>query len=143
MIVRPTASAPTMIAIRASRPERGFGFPVLPPCPSEATSVVARAAGRGEYCRSQARFSPDPSSIKHIIPPAAGGTDDLPNLALSCQGCNNHKYNKTHGRDPVTEEPAPLFHPRKQRWRDHFVGVAAGASPLGRGGNRSYSEAMP
>lgn len=27
----------------------------------------------------------------------------------------------TSGRDPITEAETPLFHPRQQRWTDHFV----------------------
>jgi hypothetical protein len=50
-----------------------------------------------------------------------GGTDELENLALSCQGCNNHKYNHIDGIDPVSGEVVPLFHPRHDRWSDHFV----------------------
>lgn len=45
----------------------------------------------------------------------------MENLAYSCQGCNNHKYIKTDGLDPVSGEVTPLFHPRRQRWRDHFI----------------------
>lgn len=41
-------------------------------------------------------------------------------MALACQGCNNHKYNKTEAIDPITGEIAPLYHPRQQKWSDHF-----------------------
>lgn len=40
---------------------------------------------------------------------------------LAYQGCNNHKYAKTEAPDPASGAPAPLFHPRRQRWRDHFA----------------------
>jgi hypothetical protein len=46
---------------------------------------------------------------------------DVDNLALSCQTCNNHKYNKTEGFDLKTGHIAPLFHPRRQVWREHFA----------------------
>jgi hypothetical protein len=59
--------------------------------------VRGRAHGICEYCRS-----PE-------------------NLAFACQGCNNHKYTKTDAIDPVSGEVMPLFHPRRDRWRDHFV----------------------
>ncbi len=45
----------------------------------------------------------------------------MENLALACQGCNNHKYNRTEGVDPVSRKNVPLYHPRKQRWSEHFV----------------------
>lgn len=84
-------------------------------------AVAERANGCCEYCRSQVRFAIQPFSIEHIIPRSAGGETVLDNLALSCQGCNNHKYNKTEGRDPVSGDTVPLYHPRKQRWSNHFA----------------------
>ena len=61
----------------------------------------------------------------------------MANLALACQGCNNHKYTKTEASDPVSGAMAPLFHPRRQRWRDHFTWdntytVIIGLTPTGR-----------
>ncbi len=79
------------------------------------------AAGCCEYCRSQARFAMQPFSVEHIAPRSRGGDSSRSNLALSCQGCNNHKYNHTEGTDPATGLAAPLFHPRRQRWSDHFA----------------------
>lgn len=83
--------------------------------------VIERAQGCCEYCRSQARFSPDPFSIEHIIPRSKGGQDDLENLALACQGCNNRKYVDTDAIDPVTGDLVPLFHPRLDEWSEHFA----------------------
>lgn len=83
--------------------------------------VIARARGCCEYCQSQARFATQSFSVEHIIPRAKGGLTALENLALSCQGCNNHKYNKLSDRDPVTRHSVPLFHPRQQRWDEHFA----------------------
>lgn len=84
-------------------------------------AVVERARGYCEYCRSQACFAIQPFSVEHIIPRSQGGETTLDNLALACQGCNNHKYTKTEARDPVTGDIVPLYHPRRQRWRDHFA----------------------
>ena len=84
-------------------------------------AVAERANGCCEYCRSQARFAIQPFSIEHIIPRSQGGETVMDNLALSCQGCNNHKYNKTEGRDPVSGDLVPLYHPRNQQWSDHFA----------------------
>lgn len=83
--------------------------------------VVERAQGYCEYCLSQARFSTQSFSIEHIIPHDKGGKTQLDNLALACQGCNNHKYTKIKGYDPVSRQYVPLYHPRKQQWGDHFV----------------------
>ncbi|MDB5332459.1 MAG: endonuclease [Phycisphaerales bacterium] len=100
-------------------------------------AVAFRAGGCCEYCLSQARYSPDSFSIEHIFPRAAGVTDDLDNLALSCQGCNNRKYTTTSAPDPVTGESVPLFHPRRQQWADHFAwsddfSHVLGLTPTGR-----------
>ncbi|MGK7925810.1 MAG: HNH endonuclease [Spirulina sp.] len=63
--------------------------------------VAERANWCCEYCQSQLRYSPDPFSVEHIIPVIRGGTNDLDNLALSCQGCNNRKYTSITARDLV------------------------------------------
>ncbi len=78
-----------------------------------------------------------PFSAEHVVPRSQGGETKLANLAWACQGCNNHKYNKSSARDPVTGELIPLFHPRRQRWTDHFVWnedatLILGTSPCGR-----------
>jgi hypothetical protein len=78
-----------------------------------------------------------PLSIEHILPRSQQGETVLDNLALACPGCNNHKYNKTHGTDPVTGELVALYHPRKQRWRKHFAWnddrtLIIGLTPTGR-----------
>jgi 5-methylcytosine-specific restriction endonuclease McrA len=84
-------------------------------------AVIRRARECCEYCRSQVRFAPDPFSVEHIVPRATGGGDETGNLALSCQGCNNRKYVSVDALDPVSGETAPLYHPRRQRWSDHFA----------------------
>ena len=83
--------------------------------------VVERAQGCCEYCLSQEQFSTQAFSIDHIIPVEKGGDTTFENLALSCQGCNNHKYTKIAGYDPVTHQIVPLYHPRQQIWNEHFA----------------------
>ena len=100
-------------------------------------TVAERARGCCEYCSSQARFAVQPFSAEHIIPKSQGGRTTLDNLALACQGCNNYKYTKTEGRDPVSGESVPLYHPRQQRWCDHFAWnddftLVIGLTPIGR-----------
>lgn len=94
--------------------------------------VAQRARHCCEYCQSQARFSPDPFSIEHITPRSRGGTSDPSNLALACQGRNNRKYTSTKVVDPITGESVPLFHPREQKWGDHFIWNEAYTLILGR-----------
>jgi hypothetical protein len=83
--------------------------------------VVRRAEGRCEYCRSPAAFAHQSFSLEHIRPRSRQGSSSFANLALSCQGCNNHKYNRTRARDPVSGETVALFHPRRHKWADHFA----------------------
>lgn len=83
-------------------------------------SVAERARGCCEYCQSQERFCPSSFSVEHIVPRSKGGSNHRQNLALSCQGCNGAKYVKTRGRDSVSGEIVPLFHPRRDRWDEHF-----------------------
>lgn len=99
--------------------------------------VIERAHGCCEYCLSQACFSTQPFSVEHIFPLDKGGLTESENLALSCQGCNNHKYNKTEGLDPVTHQSVHLYHPRKQAWNEHFAWnddytLIIGLTPTGR-----------
>ena len=84
-------------------------------------AVTQRAHRCCEYCLSQELYSPDPFSVEHIIPLARGGTHDLENLAWSCQGCNSRKYVTVEALDPVTGQTVPLYHPRRDRWLEHFV----------------------
>lgn len=99
--------------------------------------VIERAKGCCEYCVSQMKFATQSFSVEHILPRTKGGSSELENLALSCQGCNNHKFTKIKGIDPVTEQTVPLFHPREQRWREHFAWnedytLMIGLTPTGR-----------
>ena len=100
-------------------------------------AVIERARGCCEYCRSQARFAMQPFSVEHIEPRSRGGKTTQDNLALACQGCNNHKYTKTEGYDTVTGDIVLLYHPRRERWRDHFAWnedftLVIGLTPTGR-----------
>lgn len=76
-------------------------------------------------------------TVDHITPRSRGGATALLNLAFACQGCNAHKYNKTEGIDPVSGETVPVYHPRRERWREHFAWnsdftLMIGLSPVGR-----------
>jgi hypothetical protein len=83
--------------------------------------VWQRANGCCEYCRSQERFAPESFSIEHIYPRSRGGRTHSDNLALSCQGCNSHKFTRIVGYDPLTGDDVPLFNPRLQHWSTHFT----------------------
>jgi hypothetical protein len=83
--------------------------------------VTERAQGQCEYCRCLTGFHSDPFAVEHIVPEARGGATKTANLALSCLGCNSFKGAFVTGLDPATERDVPLFHPRQQRWAQHFA----------------------
>ncbi|MDZ7364136.1 MAG: HNH endonuclease [candidate division KSB1 bacterium] len=83
-------------------------------------AVIERAEGRCEYCQSMADYATEKFAVEHVMPVSRGGTSELDNLALSCSGCNGHKYNKTEALDPADGKLVPLFNPRQQLWQTHF-----------------------
>ena len=83
--------------------------------------VRRRAGNRCEYCQLRQEDSPLAAlHVEHIVPKTHGGTDDLENLALACIDCNLHKGPNLTGIDPETNQVTELFHPRRDRWSDHF-----------------------
>lgn len=83
--------------------------------------VRDRAGHRCEYCRLRQEHQPVCRfHIEHIIPRQHGGGDEEENLALACFHCNLHKGTNLTGVDPDSGEIVGLFHPRRDRWRDHF-----------------------
>lgn len=99
--------------------------------------VIERANGICEYCYSQMAYSSDPFNAEHITPRSRDGVTALHNLALSCFGCNNKKWTHVTGLDSITQLSVPLYHPRRDRWADHFEWNATrtlllGLTPIGR-----------
>lgn len=84
-------------------------------------AVITRADERCEYCQSRADYATETFAVDHVIPLSRGGGSDLNNLALACSGCNGRKYNRLEAVDPISGDNVPLFHPRQQRWDEHFV----------------------
>jgi hypothetical protein len=70
--------------------------------------------------------------IEHILPRAAGGTSDETNLWLACRLCNGFKSMQTQAVDPRTRRAVSLFHPRRDRWEDHFRWSRDGTRVIGR-----------
>lgn len=98
--------------------------------------VRLRAGNRCEYCKLPQDLVPYAAfHIDHIIARQHEGGDEDSNLALSCYHCNSHKGPNIAGIDPDSGEIVPLFHPRQQRWSDHFQtrGIwIIGLTPTGR-----------
>ena len=93
--------------------------------------VFAEADHRCEYCQTSRRLTGMPLVIDHIIPLAADGSDARENLAAACYRCNEFKGARTYVMDHVTGALAPLFHPRMQRWREHFAWANGGTHIVG------------
>jgi len=82
---------------------------------------LAEAAGHAcSYCRSPS-LAGIPLAVDHIIPLAAGGSDQRGNLCLACYRCNEFKGTQSVGWDPLTKAETPLFHPNQQSWANHFA----------------------
>jgi hypothetical protein len=95
--------------------------------------VRLRANDCCEYCRLPEELSDVPFHIEHIVARQHQGGDELTNLALACDRCNLTKGPNLSPR--VDNETINLFHPRHDRWHDHFAfnGPAiVGITPNGR-----------
>ncbi len=82
--------------------------------------VHERAGERCEYCLVPETAVFAAHEIDHIIPRKHGGQTVPENLALSCAICNKHKGTDLTSIDPETGEIVPLYHPRHERWIEHF-----------------------
>ena len=100
-------------------------------------SVMAADNSQCAYCRSQPGNTGIPLQFEHILALVLGGLSIFANLCLACSPCNLHKGTLTHGLDPLTETLMPLFHPRQQKWSEHFTWnesgtLIVGLTPVGR-----------
>jgi len=84
------------------------------------TAVARRALHRCEYCHAPELVFNFRFEVEHVIPVSQGGEDKKHNLALACRSCNLHKGADVSGIDPISGELVRLFHPRVDRWREHF-----------------------
>ena len=97
--------------------------------------VVLRAGNRCEYCRLAQQGQEATFHVDHILPRAAGGRTGTANLALACVSCSLRKEARRSAIEPKSNRRVALFHPRRQRWRDHFrwEGLRiVGLTPTGR-----------
>ena len=90
-----------------------------------------RAGGRCEYCQAPQSICGYHFHLEHVVPVALGGSDAESNRALACASCNLAKSDRVSGRDPLTGDDAPLFHPRMQDWHNHFCRVEDQRTLLG------------
>ena len=99
--------------------------------------VAAADHRRCAYCLTAEAITGLPLTIDHIQPTALGGETVFGNLCLACRSCNEFKTSQASGIDPLTGDEVPLFHPRHERWGDHFAWSSDGThieglTPVGR-----------
>jgi 5-methylcytosine-specific restriction endonuclease McrA len=104
--------------------------------PAELRRLVRRRADeRCEYCRIPEALTFAVHEVDHIIATKHGGPTEEDNLALSCVLCNQTKGTDLTSIDELTRQIVPLFHPRRDRWVEHFQLDQArivGLTPTGR-----------
>ncbi len=79
-----------------------------------------RAHDRCEYCRLPQAFSELRFHVEHVIPRQHGGLDTADNPALACPECNSAQGSESGRPRTGSRRIVPLFHPRRERWIDHF-----------------------
>lgn len=89
------------------------------PAPLRGT-VFDRAQGCCEYCLIPERLSLASHQVNHVIAEKHGGKTIDGNLALSCMLCNQAKGSDIASIDPETDDTIRLYHPRRDRWAEHF-----------------------
>ena len=100
--------------------------------PAELARRVREAAKhRCGYCLSPRHLVMARLEIEHILPRSRGGRTEESNLWLSCPLCNRHKADRVFAVDPQTGNEVPLFHPRRQRWSEHFEWSRDGLRTVG------------
>ncbi len=90
---------------------------------ADAARELAQTRARHlcEYCHTNERWQYVRFTIDHIVPLSEGGTNAPDNLALACFHCNRRKSGKRVALDNLTQQTVPLFNPRLDDWRGHFI----------------------
>jgi 5-methylcytosine-specific restriction endonuclease McrA len=83
--------------------------------------VIERADSRCEYCHLPEKYAYYSHEVDHIYAEKHGGETKDENLCLACAVCNRHKSSDICSIDPVTNAIVALFHPRKDKWDEHFA----------------------
>lgn len=106
---------------------------------SEATQnqVRQRANLLCEYSHASEQWQYVSFTVDHVIPLTRGGANLIDNLALACFHCNRRKSDKIVTFDEQSLSEVPLFNPRVDSWREHFIWstdtlLIIGLTPTGR-----------
>jgi HNH endonuclease len=93
-------------------------------------AVRERANECCEYCLIPESMTWAVHTVDHIIAEKHGGATSTENLAIACTICNSRKGSDLASIDEQTGAIAPLFHPRRDRWTEHFRLVRGRIEPL-------------
>jgi len=93
--------------------------------------VRRRANYRCKYCQTPEWLIGSEHEVDHIMPRARDGETIAENLCGACSPCNGSKLARINGVDLQTGERVALFHPRQQRWYDHFMWSTDGTQMIG------------
>jgi hypothetical protein len=88
--------------------------------PESRLIVATRANHVCEYCLVAQEDAYFTLQIEHIISRKHGGSSDVDNLALACVFCNAPKGTDIGTIVPGRTELVRLYHPRNDRWPNHF-----------------------
>lgn len=87
--------------------------------------------GQCVYCQTTEHNSGQSLTIDHCIPTAKGGETIFSNCCRACRRCNEAKRDQIRVIDPLSGVAVALYHPRQQRWSDHFSWDQEGIRLLG------------
>ena len=96
------------------------------------TAIARRASHRCEYCKAPEVVFNFPFEVEHIVPLSWQGSNDEANLALACRSCNLRKGNRISGVSSGSNIEVSFFHPRGDRWSEHFQVNIESGEVLGR-----------
>lgn len=82
--------------------------------------VIARATGLCEYCLLHEDDTLFGGEVDHVISEKHGGPTQEDNLAYACLLCNRNKGSDIATLIPERNALIRFFHPRRDRWSDHF-----------------------
>lgn len=100
-------------------------------------AIAQRANHRCEYCHAPELVFNFLFEVEHIIPLSWQGANDEANLALACRSCNLRKGTRISGVAADSSTEVRFFHPREDRWNEHFEvdresGMVIGITAVGR-----------
>lgn len=82
--------------------------------------ISQNAQDRCEYCHIHEQYVLKRHEVDHIYAEKHGGETIEDNLCLSCFDCNRYKGSDLCSIDGLSGGLVELYHPRNQRWQDHF-----------------------